>query len=91
MKVTYLETITVSDAWYQTLYKCIETGREFIIDRGSYTGQKRLEFDYIIIRIKYPYILPLLTEIASRYNILNPVDENHLYEGKAMTDHILNI
>ena len=32
----------------------LETGREYTIDRGSYKGQKRLEFDHVTIQIKYP-------------------------------------
>lgn len=76
----YIDATTLSDAWYQTLYKCIEVGREFIIDKGSYEGQKRLEFDYITVRIKYPYTNPLLPEISSQYNIPNPVALNYLDE-----------
>jgi thymidylate synthase len=78
-----LETIiatTLPDAWFQTIYKCIEVGKEFIINRGSYVGQKRLEFDYITIQIKHPEIEPLLPEIPEQYNIPNPVKEGYLEE-----------
>jgi thymidylate synthase len=78
-----LENITATtlpDAWFQTVYKCIETGRDFKIDRGSYAGQKRLEFDHITIRIKHPEIRPLLPEIPSQYNIPNPVADGYLEE-----------
>ena len=68
----FLTCTSISDAWYQALYKCVEVGREFIIDKGSYEGQKRLEFDYITIKIKFPNTLPLLPDI-SQYNIPNPV------------------
>jgi thymidylate synthase len=76
-----LETInatTLPDAWYQCIYKCIEKGRDFKIDRGSYEGQKRLEFDYITIQIKHPEMRPLLPEIPEQYNIPNPVKEGYL-------------
>ena len=78
-----LETITATtlpDAWFQTVYKCIETGRGFTIDRGSYAGQKRLEFDYITIQIKHPEIRPLLPQIPAQYNMPNPVEEGYLEE-----------
>jgi thymidylate synthase len=78
-----LETInatTLPDAWYQCIYKCIEKGRDFKIDRGSYEGQKRLEFDYITIQIKHPEMRPLLPEIPEHYNIPNPVKEGYLEE-----------
>lgn len=74
MNVIFIEATTLPDAWYQALYKCVEVGRKFVIDKGSYEGQERLEFDYITIRIKYPHVLPLLPEIPSHYNIPNPVD-----------------
>ena len=73
----YIESTTLSDAWYQALYKCVEVGREFTIDKGSYEGQKRLEFDYITVRIKYPNTIPLLPDI-SQYNIPNPVAPEYL-------------
>jgi thymidylate synthase len=76
----YIEATTLPDAWYQSLYKCVEVGQEFIIDKGSYEGQKRLEFDYIAVRIKYPYTNPLLPEISPQYNIPNPVAPDYLDE-----------
>ena len=75
-----IECTTIPDAWFQTVYKCIEKGRDFKIDRGSNSGQKRLEFDYITIHIKHPEIRPLLPEIPEQYNIPNPVDEGYLDE-----------
>lgn len=76
----YIEATTLPDAWYQALYKCVEVGQEFIIDKGSYEDQKRLEFDYITVRIKYPYMMPLLPEISAYYNIPNPVAPDYLDE-----------
>jgi thymidylate synthase len=73
-----IDATTLPDAWYQCIYKCIEKGRDFKIDRGSYAGQKRLEFDYITIQIKHPEIRPLLPEIPAQYNIPNPVEEGYL-------------
>ena len=76
----YIEATTLSDAWYQSLYKCVEQGRPFVIDRGSYAGQERREFDYVTIRIKFPWITPLLPEIPPQYNIPNPVAADYLNE-----------
>ena len=68
----------LSDAWFQTVYKILEEGTVFTIDRGSYAGQKRLEFDYITVQIKYPGTLPLLPQIPHQYGIPNPVAEDYL-------------
>lgn len=73
-----IEATTLSDAWFQTVYKCIEKGRDFKIDRGSNAGQKRLEFDYINVHIKHPEIRPLLPKIPAHYNIPDPVEEGYL-------------
>jgi len=76
----FIEATTLSDAWFQTIYKCIEKGRSFQIDRGSYVGQRRLEFDYITINIKHPEVRPLLPKLPSHYNIPDPVDEDYLID-----------
>lgn len=80
MNPIYINATTLPDAWYQALYACIRSGREFIIDRGSYEGQKRLEFDYITIRIKYPGIQPLLPQVPEHMPIPNPVEADYLDE-----------
>lgn len=74
----YLDCTTLPDAWFQTVYKCLEVGREFTIDRGSYAGQLRLEFDYITIRIRQPWVYPLLPRIPEQYNIPDPVSQDYL-------------
>lgn len=76
-----ISATTLSDAWFQTLYKCIELGKNFIIDRGSYTGDQRLEFDYITIHIKHPDKGDLLPTISERYNIPDPVELEYIFGG----------
>ncbi|MBT3807848.1 MAG: thymidylate synthase, partial [Desulfobacula sp.] len=39
----FIKATSLSDAWFQTLYRCVEAGRAFTISRGSFEGQKRLE------------------------------------------------
>jgi thymidylate synthase len=73
-----IEATTLPDAWFQIVYKCLETCRDFVIDRGSYTGEKRLEFDYITVRIKNPGEVPHLPQIPSQYNLPNPVADDYL-------------
>ncbi|MCP4713509.1 MAG: thymidylate synthase [Deltaproteobacteria bacterium] len=73
-----IEATTLPDAWFQTVYTCIERGRDFTIDRGSYAGQKRLEFDYITAHIKFPGSQPQLPQIPGQYNLPNPVADDYL-------------
>jgi len=74
----HINATSLSDAWFQTLYKCIEQGSSFVIDQGSYEGQKRLEFDYITIHIKYPATLPLLPQVNPSFGFPNPVAHDYL-------------
>lgn len=76
-----ISATTLSDAWFQAIYKCIELGRDFIIDRGSYAGDKRLEFDHITVHIKHPDKGDLLPTIAERYNIPDPVEWEYIFGG----------
>lgn len=69
---------SLSDAWFQTVYRILDEGTVFTIDQGSYAGQKRLEFDWITLHIKHPAVRPLLPKIESHYNIPDPVAEDYL-------------
>jgi len=80
MKLEYIEARDLPDAWFQCIYRLLETGREYTIDRGSYKGQKRLEFDHVTIQIKYPSARPLLPDIPPALGIPNPVAEGYLEE-----------
>ena len=80
MNLQHIEATTLSDAWFQTLFRILEEGSVFTIDRGSYAGQKRLEFDWVTIHIKHPSVRPLLPQIEAHHNIPNPVAEDYLDE-----------
>ncbi len=70
----------ISDAWFQLIFKILEEGTVFTIDRGSYAGQKRLEFDYVTVKINHPGTEPLLPQIPIQYGIPNPVADDYLDE-----------
>ncbi|GAG34432.1 unnamed protein product, partial [marine sediment metagenome] len=74
----HINATTIPDAWFQTLYKCVEVGREFVIDSGSFEGQKRLEFDFITIHITHPSKDGLLPKVSPALGFPDPVDENYL-------------
>ena len=74
----FIKATSLSDAWFQTLYRAVEAGREFTIDRGSFEGQKRLEFDYVTIHITHPGTLPLLPKVNPILGFPDPVEEGYL-------------
>jgi len=80
MKLEFIEARDLPDAWFQCVYSILDNGYTYIIDRGSYEGQKRLEFDYITIHIKYPGIRPLIPDIPPHIGIPNPVADGYLEE-----------
>jgi len=97
MNVVKIEATTLPDAWYRTLFEMIENGRVFKIDQGSYAGQKRLEFDFVVISVKDPankhhLYLPdakrLLPQIPEQYGVPNPVEDEYIdnYLPYLMTD-----
>ena len=78
MQLEFIEARDLPDAWFQCVYQILEKGRTYIIDRGSYKGQKRLEFDYITVHIKFPGTRPLLPDIPPALGIPNPVADDYL-------------
>ena len=80
LNIQHIDARDLPDAWFQTLFKILEEGSVFKIDRGSFAGQKRLEFDWITMRIKYPGHRPLLPQIEDHFSIPNPVKDDYLDE-----------
>ncbi len=63
MKIEHITARDLPDAWFQCVYHIFEKGFEYTIDRGSFKGQKRLEYDYIVIHITHPGTRPLIPDI----------------------------
>ena len=64
LKPVYIDAFDLDDAWFQALSKILDEGHVYTITRGSYEGQKRLEFDFVTIRVKNPahQIIPIIPE-----------------------------
>ena len=75
LKPIFIEARDLPDAWFQCIYNIFDYGEEYKIDRGSYKGQKRLEFDYATIHIKYPNVRPLAPDIPPALGLPPPTDE----------------
>ncbi len=80
MNLESIEARDLPDAWFQCICRILDVGKKYTIDRGSYVGQQRLEFDYVTVHIKYPGVRPLLPDIPSHLGIPNPVAEGYLEE-----------
>ncbi len=72
LKFEFIKAFSLPDAWYQCLLKIFESGHEYTIDKGSYEGQKRLEFDYITVEITNPGSRPLVPDIPEGLGVPPP-------------------
>ena len=88
LQLRFIEARDLPDAWFQSVYAILDYGHTYTIDRGSYEGQQRLEFDYVTVRIRYPGVRPLLPDIPPALGIPNPVADDYLdnYLPYLMTD-----
>jgi thymidylate synthase len=85
LKPTLIEARDIPDAWYLCLYEILRaekkgTGGKYKINRGSYAGQYRLEFDSLLLKINFPEARPLHPEIPSSFGIPPPSDEEKINE-----------
>ena len=77
-----VEARDLPDLWFQAVHDILDQGCRFTIDRGSYAGQTRLEYDYFIAHVKFPGTQPLLPDIPPSCGIPNPVEEAYIYGGQ---------
>ena len=78
LNIQHIKARDLGDAWFQTIFRILDEGSVFKIDRGSFAGQSRLEFDWVTIHIEHPNTLPLLPQIEQHFNIPNPVAQEYL-------------
>jgi len=53
----------LSEAWFLCLRKTLTEGYEYRIERGSYSGQRRKELDFVVVQIKNPGTRPLVPDV----------------------------
>ncbi len=77
LEPVHIDAFDLDDAWFQCLSRILDHGHVYTITRGSYEGQKRLEFDFVTIRVKKPshQIIPIIPEGMS---IPAPTDMDYI-------------
>ena len=77
MQQVHIDAFDLDDAWFQCLSAILEKGHVYTITRGSYAGQKRLEFDFVTVRVRKPshQIIPIIPE---GMNIPSPTDMDYI-------------
>jgi thymidylate synthase len=82
MKIHRISARDLPDLWFQAVHDILDLGRRYVIDRGSYAGQTRLEYDYFCGQVYFPGTTPLIPDIPAGCGIPNPVDEAYIFGGQ---------
>jgi thymidylate synthase len=82
MKPVLIEARDLADAWFQCVYRIFEEDsvHEYVVDRGSFEGIRRREFDIIMINIKYPGTRPLIPDIPVELGVPQPTSMEYVEE-----------
>ncbi|MBL7132136.1 MAG: thymidylate synthase [Candidatus Omnitrophica bacterium] len=77
LKPVFIDAFDLDDAWFQCLSSILDNGVVYEITRGSYQGQRRLEFDFVCVFVKKPghQIIPIIPE---GMNIPVPTDMDYI-------------
>jgi len=86
MKIHKIVARDLPDLWFQAVHDILDHGRRFKIDRGSYAGQTRLEYDFFTGHILQPWhgagTKEILPDIPASVGIPNPVELGYVYGGE---------
>ena len=86
MYIHKIEARDLPDLWFQAVNNILEHGRRFVVDRGSYAGQTRLEYDYFIGHVMQPWhgsgTIEILPQIPAAIGIPDPVSLEYIYGGE---------
>ncbi|MEW6173324.1 MAG: thymidylate synthase [Bacillota bacterium] len=75
-----INAFDLPDAWFQLLYKIFDHGQIYTVERGSFAGSRRLEFDFIALRVQNPKVRPLVPDIPPDISVPAPSDPEYTVE-----------
>ena len=68
----------LNDAWFQTIMACIQHGKEYTIERGSFETCKRRQLDFISIEINNPGSRPIIPIMPEGCGLPAPTDMEYV-------------
>jgi thymidylate synthase len=90
MKSVLIEARDLPDAWFQCIHRIFEDDsvHEYEVEKGSFEGVKRRQFDVIMVNIEYPGARPLIPDIPVELAIPQPTSMEYVedYLQYLMTD-----
>lgn len=63
MNILNITARDLSEAWFLCLKGALASKREYIIDRGSYVGQRRKEIEFVVVNVLHPGTRPLVPDV----------------------------
>lgn len=72
MQAVHIEAKTLPEAWYLCIKEIMAKGYEYKVERGSYAGQKRKEFDFVTGQVEFPGARPIVPDIPPGYGLPPP-------------------
>ena len=88
MDIVNINAFDLNDCWFQCLQQILEHGNDYLVDRGSFKGHYRKEFDYVTIYIEHPETRPLSPYIPEGLGINPPTSEDYIQQY--FLDYLLN-
>jgi len=61
----YVKARNIDEIHFKLIRRLFQAGQTYIIDRGSYVGHKRLEFDFVTAHLTHPSDRPLAPQMPS--------------------------
>ena len=87
MEISLIEARDFSEAWFLCLCRALSEGHEYKIDRGSYSGQRRKELDFVVVKVQYPNSRPLIPDVPQGLPAPSTMEYVESYLPYLMTAH----
>ena len=78
-----VKATTINDAWHQAVYLCWRHGIDHKIDKGSYEGQVRRQFDFFACEIACPETRPLAIQFPETMKVPPPNNDEQINDYAA--------
>jgi thymidylate synthase len=87
VEISLIEARDFSEAWFLCLCRALSEGHEYKIDRGSYSGQRRKELDFVVVKVQYPNSRPLIPDVPQGLPAPSTMEYVESYLPYLMTAH----
>ncbi len=87
MNISVIDARDLSEAWFLCLCKTLTEGCQYKIERGSYSGQRRQELDFVVVHIRHPGTRPLIPDVPQGVPPPTSMDYIESYLPYLMTAH----